>query len=79
MESAFVRSYMGVYSKGDSYLLDCIENPVTNLLDFSATASVDASQDWRSLVYKTVIYVVNPAVANTNANVVFRYNMQPYC
>ncbi|MBP6662679.1 MAG: hypothetical protein KA172_06300, partial [Paludibacter sp.] len=63
--------FTGVYSKGDSYLLDCIENPFTNLLDFSATTSVDASQDWIPLAAnKNCIYVVNPAVANTNANVV---------
>ncbi len=63
--------FTGVYSKGDSYLLDCIENPFTNLLDFSATTSVDASQDWRPLAAnKNCIYVVNSAIANTNTNVV---------
>ncbi|HRZ97270.1 MAG TPA: hypothetical protein P5084_06910 [Paludibacter sp.] len=63
--------FSGTYSKGDSYFLDCLENSLTNLLDFSSTTSVDTSQDWRtSAANKNSIYFVNSAVANTNANVV---------
>jgi glucuronoarabinoxylan endo-1,4-beta-xylanase len=63
--------FSGVYSKGDSFYLDCIENSLTTLLDFTTTTSVDPSQNWNLFAAnQNCIFLVDPALANTNTNVV---------
>lgn len=68
-EKAF--KFTGIYSNGDSYLLDCLEDLTYTSLDFTGTTGIAAGQDWNALAAnKNCIYYVGSGVANANTNVV---------
>jgi glucuronoarabinoxylan endo-1,4-beta-xylanase len=63
--------FSGVYSKGDSYLLDCIEDPYYTSLDFTETTGITSEQDWNALAAnKNCIYYVSSSAGNNNTNVI---------
>lgn len=58
--------FTGVYSKDDSNLLDCFENPGYTSLDFRATSGITSDVDWRASVSNKncVFYSESSDVAN---------------
>ncbi len=61
----------GVYSKGDSYYLDCLENPLTTTLDFTGTTGLTAAQDWNtSAANQNCVFYVGSGISSTYSNVV---------
>jgi glucuronoarabinoxylan endo-1,4-beta-xylanase len=63
--------FSGVYSKGDSYLLDCIEDQNYTSLDFTETTGITSEEDWNaSAANKNCIYYVSSNAGNNNANVI---------
>jgi glucuronoarabinoxylan endo-1,4-beta-xylanase len=67
-ERAF--KFTGTYNRGDSYLLDCLENPAFTSLDFRGVAGITADEDWHvSAANKNCIYLVDDG-GNAKTNVV---------
>jgi len=63
--------FTGIYSNGDSNLLDCLESPLFTSLDFTGTSGIPSGQDWyTTTASKNCIYYVNNDVVNNNTNIV---------
>lgn len=63
--------FSGIYSNGDSHLLDGLENIATTSLDFASVSGVSANTDWSSsAANKNCLYYVPSDVANSHSNVV---------
>lgn len=63
--------FTGMYSSGDSYLLDCLDDLSYTSLDFTGTAGIAADQNWTALAAnKNCIYYVGSGVTNANTNVI---------
>ncbi|WP_243349375.1 hypothetical protein [Parabacteroides sp. FAFU027] len=63
--------FTGVYSKGDSNELDCLEDAYYTSLDYTGTTGITSAQDWNAFAAnKNCIYYVGGDVANNNTNVI---------
>lgn len=63
--------FAGPYSEGDSYLLDCLEDPAYTSIDFTATTGNLSSVNWNAqAANENSIFYVGAEVANANPNVV---------
>jgi glucuronoarabinoxylan endo-1,4-beta-xylanase len=63
--------FSGIYSNGDSNLLDCLESSSFTSLDFTGTSGITSGQDWyTSAASKNCIYYVDSNVANNNINII---------
>ena len=61
----------GVYSKGDSNFLNCLEDSTYTSLDFTGATSITADQDWNaSAANKNCIYYTANRITNDNTNVI---------
>jgi glucuronoarabinoxylan endo-1,4-beta-xylanase len=64
-------TFSGIYSNGDSDLLDCLENSSFTSIDFSSLSGVVSSLDWNaSAANANCIFYVKNDVPNSNTNVV---------
>lgn len=64
-------SFSGIYSKGDSDLLDCLEDTDCATLDFTATTGLTADLDWYTqAVNKNCLYLLPAGTENAHNNVV---------
>lgn len=63
--------FTGIYSNGDSYLLDCLEDSTYTSLDFTGTDSLTSEQDWNATAAnKNCIYYTGSSVVNNHTNVI---------
>lgn len=63
--------FTGVYSNGDSNLMDCLEDSTYASLDFTGTDSLIAEQDWRTTsANKNCLFYTSNSVSNSRDNVV---------
>ena len=63
--------FSGVYSQGDSDLLDGLDDVAYTSLDFTETTGIPADVDWSALAAnKNCIYYVDNNLVNENANVI---------
>jgi len=63
--------FSGVYSNGDSNLLDCLESNLFTSLDFTGTSGITSGQDWyTSAASKNCIYYLDSNVINNNINII---------
>lgn len=65
------RTFTGIYSGGDSDLLDCLEDPSCTVLDFTNTDSLPATENWQAVAAnKNMVYYLPSGSANQHPNVV---------
>ncbi len=63
--------FSGIYSKSDSYLLDCLEDSSYVSLDFTNVSSITKDQNWyTTAANKNCIYYIPDTVNNHNNNVI---------
>jgi len=63
--------FTGIYSKGDSNELDCLDDQSYTALDYTATTGVLSSQDWNAAaVNKNCVFYVGGNISNQNTNIV---------
>lgn len=68
-EKAF--KFTGVFSKGDSNELDCLDDAAYTSLDYTDVSGVSSSQDWNAwAANKNCIYYAGSNVTNSNTNIV---------
>ena len=66
-----MHKFSGVYSHGDSDLLDCLDDVAYTSLDFTETTDIPAGVDWNALAAnKNCVYYVNENLTNENTNVI---------
>jgi glucuronoarabinoxylan endo-1,4-beta-xylanase len=71
MGSEKMYKFSGVYSRGDSDLLDCFDDAAYTSIDFSETTDIPADADWNTLAAnKNCIYYVDDSSENINTNVI---------
>jgi glucuronoarabinoxylan endo-1,4-beta-xylanase len=64
-------SFTGVYSKGDSNLLDCMDDSTYTSLNFIGTDSITADLDFRAMAAnKNAVFYTAASVDNSRANMV---------
>lgn len=65
------RTFTGIYSDGDSDLLDCLDDPTCTAINFTATDSLPATENWHTLaVNKNMVYYLPSGSTNQQTNVV---------
>jgi len=70
-------SFSGPYSKGDSNLLDALENVNTTTIDFTSTTGITPDLNWQShAANKNAIFYIPTNVNNNNPNVIRGGNSQ---
>lgn len=63
--------FTGVYSNGDSNLMDCLEDSSYTSLDFTGADSLTSDKDWRSIsANKNCLFYTSSSVTNSRDNVV---------
>lgn len=63
--------FTGVYSNGDSNLMDCLEDSTYTSLDFTGADSLISEQDWRTTsANKNCLFYTSSSVTNSRDNVV---------
>jgi glucuronoarabinoxylan endo-1,4-beta-xylanase len=63
--------FSGPYSKGDSNLLDCLEDPAYTSIDFTETTGITSDINWNAIAAnQNSIYYVSNDVINNHPNVI---------
>ena len=63
--------FTGIYSAGDSDMLDCMDDIAVTSIDFTETAEITAEQNWRANASnKNCIYYVGDDIININPNII---------
>ncbi|MDD3166624.1 MAG: hypothetical protein PHN20_04240, partial [Bacteroidales bacterium] len=70
-------AFSGVYSEGDSNLMDCLENPAYTSLNFTQATDIPTTSNWADLAANpNCLYYVSSDLSMSAPNVVAGTNAQ---